>query len=139
VSAGHGRVLALDYGSSRTGVAISDASGTLARPLTTVRRAAAREGLAELSAIIERERPELIVVGLPLTLAGQKGAQAAETASFVGRLRQRCEIPIVMEDERFTTRIARELSPRPADGDDAAAAAVLLQGFLDRHVDREDP
>ncbi len=132
-------MLALDYGSSRTGVAISDASGTLARPLTTVRRAAAREGLAELSAIIERERPELIVVGLPLTLAGQKGAQAAETASFVGRLRQRCEIPIVMEDERFTTRIARELAPRPADGDDAAAAAVLLQGFLDRHVDREDP
>ena len=132
-------MLALDYGSSRTGVAISDASGTLARPLTTVRRAAAREGLAELSAIIERERPELIVVGLPLTLAGQKGAQAAETASFVGRLRQRCEIPIVMEDERFTTRIARELAPRAADGDDAAAAAVLLQGFLDRHVDREDP
>ena len=139
MSAGHGRVLALDYGSSRTGVAISDASGTLARPLATVRRAGARAGLAELSAIIERERPELIVVGLPLTLAGQKGAQAAETASFVGRLRQRCEIPIVMEDERFTTRIARDLAPGRADGDDATAAAVLHQGFIDRRVDRADP
>jgi putative Holliday junction resolvase len=131
-------VLALDYGSSCTGVAVSDASGTIARPLTIVRRAAARTGLAELSAIIERERPELIVVGLPLTLAGQKGSQAAETASFVGRLRERCAIPIVMEDERFTTRIARDLTPGRKGGDDAAAAAVLLQGFLDARNARED-
>ena len=128
------RVLALDYGSGRTGVAISDASGTLARPLAIVRRAAARAGLAELSAIIERERPELIVVGLPVTLAGRKGAQAAETASFVGRLRERCTIPIVMEDERFTTKIARDLAPGRPEGDDAAAAAVLLQGYLDRRA-----
>jgi putative Holliday junction resolvase len=128
------RVLALDYGSGRTGVAISDASGTLARPLAIVRRAAARAGLAELSAIIERERPELIVVGLPLTLAGRKGPQAAETASFVGRLRERCTIPIVMEDERFTTKIARDLAPGLPEGDDAAAAAVLLQGYLDRRA-----
>lgn len=127
-------VLALDYGSGRTGVAISDASGTLARPLTIVRRAAARAGLAELSAIIERERPELIVVGLPLTLAGQRGPQAAETASFVGRLRERCAIPIVMEDERFTTKIARDLAPGRPEGDDATAAAVLLQGYLDRRA-----
>jgi putative Holliday junction resolvase len=128
------RVLALDYGSGRTGVAISDASGTLARPLTIVRRAAARTGLAELSAIIERERPELIVVGLPLTLAGREGPQVAETTSFVGRLRERCAIPIVMEDERFTTKIARGLVPGRPEGDDAAAAAVLLQGFLDRRA-----
>jgi putative Holliday junction resolvase len=127
-------VLALDYGSGRTGVAISDASGTLARPLTTVRRAAAREGLAELSAIIEREQPELIVVGLPLTLAGRKGSQAAETSSFVGRLRERCATPIVLEDERFTTKIARDLLPDRRAGDDAAAAAVLLQGYLDRRA-----
>ena len=132
------RVLALDYGSARTGVAISDASGTLARPLATVRRVAARAGLAELSAIIERERPELIVVGLPLTLAGQKGVQAAETASFVGRLRERCQVPIVMEDERFTTKIARDLAPGHPGGDDAAAAAVLLQGYLDARGAREE-
>jgi putative Holliday junction resolvase len=132
------KALALDYGSARTGVAVSDATGTLARPLTIVRRAAARAGLAELSAIIEREQPEVIVVGLPLTLAGAKGTQAAETASFVGRLRERCGIPIVMEDERFTTRIARDLTPRSAGGDDAAAAAVLLQGYLDARRDAED-
>jgi putative holliday junction resolvase len=132
------RVLALDYGSGRTGVAISDPSGVLARPLTTVRRVAARAGLAELSAIIEREQPELIVVGLPLTLSGQKGVQAAETSSFVGRLRERCPIPIVMEDERFTTRIARDLTPGRTGSDDAAAAAVLLQGFLDARNARED-
>ncbi len=125
------KVLALDYGSARTGVAVSDPSGTLARPLTTVRRAAARAGLAELSAIIERERPGLIVVGLPLTLAGKKGPQAAETASFVGRLRERCQVPIVMEDERFTTKIGRELAPGHPGGDDVVAATVLLQGYLD--------
>jgi putative Holliday junction resolvase len=125
------KVIALDYGSARTGVAISDASGTLARPLTTVRRAATRAGLAELSAIIERERPGLIVVGLPLTLAGQKGPQAAETASFAGRLRERCQVPIVMQDERFTTKIARGLAPGHPGGDDVLAATVLLQGYLD--------
>ena len=129
------KVLALDYGSARTGVAVSDPTGTLARPLTVVRQVGTPKGLAELSAIIEREAPELVIVGLPLTLRGEHGPQAAETESFVARLRTRCRIPIQTEDERFTTKLARRTgstgSSRP---DDPAAAAVLLQGFLDRRA-----
>jgi putative Holliday junction resolvase len=129
------KVLALDYGSARTGVAVSDPTGTLARPLTLVLKAGTRKGLAELSAIIEREAPELVIVGLPLTLRGERGPQAAETEAFVERLRTRCRIPIQTEDERFTTKLARRTaSTSPTRPDDPAAAAVLLQGFLDRRA-----
>ena len=77
------KVLALDYGAARTGVAISDATGTLARPLVVVERAASAAGLRELAELVAAEGAELIVVGLPLTLKGDHGAQADETAQFV--------------------------------------------------------
>ena len=129
------KALALDYGSARTGVAVSDPTGTLARPLGVVRRASTPEGLAELCAIIEREQPEVVIVGLPLTLRGDRGHQAEETSAFIRRLERACRRPILTEDERFTTTIARRQAStgrrRPAT-DDPAAAAVLLQGFLDR-------
>jgi putative holliday junction resolvase len=126
------KVLALDYGSARTGVAVSDPTGTLARPLAVVRQVATAKGLAELSAIIEREAPELVIVGLPLTLRGERGPQAVETEAFVERLRSRCRTPIQTEDERFTTKLARRTGSTGSTPDDPAAAAFLLQGFLDR-------
>jgi putative Holliday junction resolvase len=133
------KALALDYGSARTGVAVSDPSGTLARPLCVVEKVGAERGMAELCAIIEREAPAVVVVGLPLTLRGERGPQAIETEAFVDRLRSRCSIPIRTEDERLTTSIARRMptssrrrtTTRPSS-DDAQAAAVLLQSFLDR-------
>ena len=134
------KALALDYGSARTGVAVSDPSGTLARPLCVVQRAGAKSGLAELCAIIEREAPGVVVVGLPLTLRGERGAQAVETEAFIARLRSRCRIPILTEDERLTTSIARRQMPTSSrrsstpTSDDAQAAAVLLQTFLDRRA-----
>ena len=73
------KVLALDYGSARTGVAVSDPTGTVARPVTTVERAATDAGFAKLLAVIAAEEPELVVVGLPLTLRGEHGEQARET------------------------------------------------------------
>jgi putative holliday junction resolvase len=135
------KALALDYGSARTGVAVSDPSGTLARPLCVVERVGGKGGLAELCAIIEREGPGVVVVGLPLTLRGERGAQAVETEAFIARLRNRCRIPILTEDERLTTSIARRQMPTssrrrsstPAS-DDAQAAAVLLQTYLDRRA-----
>jgi putative Holliday junction resolvase len=135
------KVLALDYGSARTGVAVSDPTGVLARPLGVVRKAGTPQGLAEVCAIIEREQPDLVLVGMPFTLRGERGAQADETDAFVGRLRERCRTPIQTEDERFTTTIARRRSTfpgrRPAE-DDPLAAAVLLQGFLDRRAGASD-
>ena len=132
------KALALDYGSARTGVAVSDPSGTLARPLGIVEKVGAKSGMAELCAIIEREAPEVVVVGLPLTLRGERGAQAVETEAFIARLRSRCRIPILTEDERLTTSIARRMPTtsrrRRPTSDDAQAAAVLLQTFLDRRA-----
>jgi putative holliday junction resolvase len=133
------KALALDYGSARTGVAVSDPSGTLARPLCVVVKVGSKGGLAELCAIIDREAPGVVVVGLPLTLRGERGTQAVETEAFIARLRSRCRIPILTEDERLTTSIARRQMPMSSrrrssetTSDDAQAAAVLLQTFLDR-------
>jgi putative Holliday junction resolvase len=117
------KVLALDYGSARTGVAVSDPSGTLARPLTTVERAATDTGFAKLLAVIETEQPELVVVGMPLTLRGDEGEQARETTAFVERLRAAIEPPVTTYDERFTSVLA--------GGDDARAAAHLLSSYLE--------
>jgi putative Holliday junction resolvase len=117
------KVLALDYGSARTGVAVSDPTGTVARPLTTVERASTDAGFAKLLAVIAAESPQLVVVGMPLTLRGQHGEQAQETASFVDRLRAAIEAPVETYDERFTSVLA--------GGDDARAAAHLLSGYLE--------
>jgi putative Holliday junction resolvase len=116
------KVLALDFGSARTGVAVSDPSGTLARPVTIVERATTDAGFAKLLAVIEAEEPEIVVVGLPLTLRGEHGAQAQATATFVDRLRSALHVPVETYDERFTSVLA--------GGDDAKAAAHLLEGYL---------
>lgn len=122
------KVLALDYGAARTGVAVSDATGTLARPLEVVQRASSAAGLARIGELVRREEVDRIVVGLPLTLRGEHGAQAAETGSFVDALRARVDVPVETFDERFTTRLA-ERSAAAAD-EDAVAAAHLLTGYL---------
>ena len=116
------KVLALDYGSARTGVAVSDPTGTLARPLATVQRAATDDGFAKLLAVIAAEDPELVVVGLPLTLRGEHGEQARETTAFAERLRAAIPTPVETYDERFTSVLA--------EGDDAKAAAHLLETYL---------
>jgi putative holliday junction resolvase len=122
------KVLALDYGSARTGVAVSDPTGTLARPLGVVERAATKNGLVELERLAREEEVERIVVGLPLTLRGERGEQAAETERFVEALRGAVGVPVELYDERFTTRIA-ERSPGSA-AEHSRAAAVLLEGWL---------
>ena len=123
------KVLALDFGSARTGVAVSDPTGTLARPLRVVARAA-DTGLDELVALIHAEAPERIVVGLPLTLRGEVGEQARETERFVDALRDRVDMPVETYDERFTTGLAAR-SPGAA-AEDARAAAHLLESYLAR-------
>ena len=128
------KVLALDYGSARTGVAVSDSSGILARPLTTIKRIGTPVGTERLLAIVREEQPEILIVGLPLREDGTRGPQAKATLAFVGRLKAVCDLPIELEDERFTSRIAEM---RGGSGSlDERAAAVLLQGWLD-HRDED--
>jgi len=117
------KVLALDYGPARTGVAVSDPTGTLARPVGVVERAASEAGLARLVELVRAEEPERIVVGLPLTLRGEHGDQARETTAFVETLQAALAIPVETYDERFTSVLA--------GGDDARAAAHLLAGYLE--------
>jgi putative Holliday junction resolvase len=117
------KVLALDFGSARTGVAVSDPTGTLARPLCVIEQVGTDTGLDALLAVVHDERPERIVVGLPLTLRGEHGEQARATDVFVDALRTRVEVPVVTFDERFTSVLA--------GGDDAKAAAHLLSDYLE--------
>jgi putative Holliday junction resolvase len=117
------KVLALDYGSARTGVAVSDPTGTVARPVEIVERAATDAGFAKLLAVIAGEEPDLVVVGMPLTLRGDVGEQAVETEAFVDRLRAALDVPVETYDERFTSVLA--------GGDDARAAAHLLSSYLE--------
>jgi len=124
------KVMALDYGSARTGVAVSDPTGTVARPLGVVEGAATDAGLAQLARLVREEAPARVVVGLPLTLRGTRGEQAAETERFAEALQRVLDIPVELFDERFTTDLAEQTAG--AAPKDALAAAHLLSGWLER-------
>ena len=122
------KVMALDFGSARTGVAVSDPTGVIARPLCVVSRAASEDGLAELVRLVADEEPEQVVVGHPLTLRGERGEQARVTENFAAALRGRLDVPVLLFDERFTTDLAQQT---PSDtAEDARAAAHLLSSYL---------
>jgi putative Holliday junction resolvase len=122
------KVMALDFGSARTGVAVSDPTGVIARPLCVVERAASEKGQNELVRLVEDEHEEQVVVGHPLTLRGERGEQARATESFATALRALLEVPVVLFDERFTTDLAQQT---PSDTpEDARAAAHLLSSYL---------
>ena len=124
------RVLALDHGSARCGCALSDPSGTLATPLGAVERPDTRKGLARIAALAQDNGAERIVVGLPLTLAGEEGSQATEARAFAERLAGRVSVPVELHDERMTTRLAERIGGK---GDaDSRAAAHLLESYLAR-------
>jgi len=123
------KTMALDFGPARTGVAVSDPTGIIARPLCVVERAASEAGLDELQRLVENEAAEQVVVGHPLTLRGERGDQAHETEQFAKKLRERLEIPVVLFDERFTTDLAQQ-APTSDAPLDARAAAHLLSSYL---------
>ena len=125
------RVLALDYGSARCGCALSDPHGTIVTALEAISAPATRRGLAEIAQLVRARGVEQVVVGLPLSLSGEDSAQTRETRAFARRLERVLgeRVPVVLHDERFTTRMAeRERSAR-AD-EDSRAAAHLLESWL---------
>jgi putative Holliday junction resolvase len=124
------KVVALDYGSARTGVAVSDPTGTIARPLGVVEQAGSEAGLAHLAELVRSQGAERVVVGLPLTLRGEHGAQAKETQAFVEALRGAVDVPVESYDERFTTGLAASVGSDDAP-EDARAAAHLLSSYLE--------
>jgi putative Holliday junction resolvase len=138
------RVLGIDVGERRVGLAISDRSRTLARPLITLSVATAAEAVDRVAETIARLREEddgldMVVVGLPVGLDGRENTGTARTVSFIEGLRSRVSVVILTEDERLTSREAESrLAVRERDWRkrksklDAAAAAIILQDYLDR-------
>jgi putative holliday junction resolvase len=122
------KVLALDYGSARTGVAVSDPTGTVARPVGVVQQAGSEAGLARLVELVREHEADRVVVGLPLTMGGDHGEQAAETERFVSLLREAVDVPVESFDERFTTDLAEQTGG--SGEEDARAAAHLLSSYL---------
>jgi putative Holliday junction resolvase len=119
------RILALDFGDARCGCALSDPTGTLATPLESVERPGTRRGLAAIAELVHERDVERVVVGLPLTLAGEEGAQARATREFAARLAELVDVPVELHDERLTTRQAERMGGG-ADADSRAAAHLLV-------------
>ena len=119
------RVMALDHGEARCGVAISDPTGELVTPLPVIERPDTRRGLARVAGVVREREAEQVIVGLPLTLAGEEGEQARAARAFAGRLGEVVDVPVQLFDERLTTRMADRTG-----GDDSVAAAHLLESWL---------
>jgi putative holliday junction resolvase len=146
---GVARIVGLDVGERRIGVAISDATGTLARPLTTLRTTGLDGNALETAAIEiarlagEEDGVAAIVVGLPRNLDGSDSAMTPRIAIFADRLRSRSALPVSVQDERLTSVEAESrLAERSKDWRDrkarldAAAAAIILQDYLDSRPPR---
>ena len=122
------RVLALDHGSARCGVAISDPTGTLATPLDPLMAPDTRKGLDRLRTLVEDTGAERVIVGLPIGLSGADTDQTRAARAFAERLDTVLTVPVELYDERFTTKIAAQTGGSAAE--DSRAAAVLLEGWL---------
>jgi putative Holliday junction resolvase len=132
------RILALDYGSKRIGLALSDPTGTLARPLPFVHAKADAPLAREIAALAKKEEAHLILLGLPRNMDGSIGEAAAQVQAFAALLGQATPIRIQLIDERLSTvQASRQLqeagrNTRQQRGKiDSEAACVLLQGYLD--------
>jgi putative holliday junction resolvase len=119
------KVMALDFGSARTGVAVSDPTGVVARPLGVVKRA----DIDEIVSLVRDQGVEEVVVGHPLTLRGERGEQAKAAERFAKALRAAVDVPVVLFDERFTTDLAEQTPSSTSE--DARAAAHLLSSYLE--------
>ncbi len=140
------RFLALDIGERRIGVAVSDPTGTAARPLTTIIRASRQADFQAIGRLIDEYAIERVIVGLPLSLDGSEGPQAQQTRRYAERLAAALTIPLQLWDERYSSSTAEEMlaiSAKPlwkmrrnrrqrARAEiDATAAAIFLQSYLD--------
>jgi putative holliday junction resolvase len=132
------RILALDYGSKRMGVALSDELGWTAQPLETFERKTLERDIAHIQELVTMHEVREVLIGLPLRLDGGEGPAVQAVQRFIGRLRETLSVPVITWDERMTTRaaedllIAADMSRKKRKGVvDRVAAAILLQGYLE--------
>jgi putative Holliday junction resolvase len=138
------RILALDVGERRTGVAMSDPLGWLATPLTVLKCASREEELAAIVELVQAHQVERVIVGFPRSLDGSVGPQARRVKRYVERMRPRLSVPVELWDEQFSTVQAEQLihaTGKRIDREriDAAAAAVILQSYLDAAAPMTEP
>lgn len=132
-----GRLLGLDIGERRIGVAICDETRTLARPLLTLKRASKREDFARILMLCREHQIDQIIAGLPRTLRGDEGRQAQRVRRYADELSAAIDVPVEFWDERYSSveaqdRLAVSSRKARAKGDiDAAAAAIILQEYID--------
>jgi len=136
------RILALDIGEKRIGVAVSDQTRTLARPVQAIVRASLDSDIQALADLLAHYNVDTLVIGYPLSLSGEEGPQAVRVKRYAERLTAKLPITVTLWDERYSTLEATEklvAAGRRRQGDkgqvDAAAAAVILQGYLDSRRD----
>jgi putative holliday junction resolvase len=134
---GSGRILAIDYGSRRMGLAVSDGLGITAQGLETLERKNKRSDFARLERVIREYQVAEIVLGNPLRMSGEEGTQSRKVADFAAELRRRFELPVHLWDERLTSseanRLLRESEvslQKRAQAVDRMAATLILQSFL---------
>lgn len=132
------RAIALDIGEVRVGIAASDAQGTLAFPVKVLPAAEVEAHARSFRQILDDHEPDLLVCGLPMTLAGEEGPQAERVREIAGRVADACGLPLEFIDERLSSREAKRilreegLSERAMRGKiDMVAASLFLQAWLD--------
>ena len=132
------RILALDVGDKRIGVAVSDLLGILASPLTAIERTSDSKAIDTILRTLNEQEAGEIIVGLPISLSGGYSGQTKSVAAFVRKLEERSPVPVKTVDERYSTveaeRLLSQSKPTRARSRgeiDAAAAAVILQSYLD--------
>ena len=136
-----GRLLAIDLGAKRVGVAVSDELGITVRPVTTIERHSWKKLLLSIVEQIEALEARGLVVGLPLNIDGSEGPAAAEAREIAAKFELSLKIPVYLQDERLTSEEAKsrlqDIQKREREGDiDSAAAAIILQDFIDRQQSR---
>ena len=136
-----GRLLAIDMGAKRVGVAVSDELRLTVRPVTTIERRSWKDLLQRIIGQIESLQAGGLVVGLPLNIDGSEGPAAVEARQTAAKFELSLKIPVYLQDERLTSEEAksrlRDIQKREQAGDiDSAAAAIILQDFIDRQQSR---
>ncbi len=131
------RILAVDYGDRRTGLAATDYTGTIISPLPLVEAASAAECAERVGQLARERETQLIVVGLPLTNRDEEGPRAQRTRGFINLLEKHCSCPITTMDERYSTDEAHDLlkqaglkAARRKQLADSTAAVIILQRYL---------
>lgn len=132
------RILGIDYGDARIGLALSDPTETLASALTPIEAKSMRKSIDEVATIAKQNQVGLLVVGLPLNMNGSEGPQAAKVRAFAANLEKVSSVPVIMKDERLTTvMVTRAFDETGVKKSkrlslvDSASAQVILQNYLD--------